>query len=120
MPRTGDLHPGNIGHRAGNPTRPVVFDWEAGAMTRVGSDLDRLFPIDGTADQHRALRKAVEAFAANLPSRLAVDPADAEIAAGVFALQRRVARYPKQGRTGRDRLTDTLRTWRMLEQRILV
>ena len=89
-------------------------------MNRVGSDLDRLFPFECTVDQHRALGKDVEAFAANLPSRLAVDPADAEIAAGVFALQRRVARYPKQGRTGRDRLTETRWTWRMLEQRILV
>ena len=89
-------------------------------MTRVGSDLDRLFPVDGTADQHRALGKAVEAYAANLPSRLAVDPADLEIAAGVFALQRRMARCLKQRRTGRDRLTDTLRTWRMLEQRIFI
>ena len=23
----GDLHTGNIGHRDGDPTRPVVFDW---------------------------------------------------------------------------------------------
>lgn len=116
IPCHNDMHLHNLARSRGDPPRTVVLDWETAGMNRAGSDLDRLFPEEGDAAAETRFREALAAYGAALRRWVEVDAAGLELAAGAFALNRRIARFHRAAEPGRDRFGAALRTWRRLER----